>query len=165
MKKIKLLKAMLFLFVAVSFTNCEEDGAIQFVVVDEFESNAVVTGLNTATSFETSSSTDISELLENAGSFVEADIETVTFTLQDDFSGDAIVGDFNLSVGPLSISRTLTLSKGVPAVVEIPVAASNILSVINSGFFPYTVGADFTQSPADDNFTINLKFKVRATVE
>lgn len=165
MKKIKLMKTVLLLCAIFAFSNCEEDGEIQFIVVDEFESNAVVTGLNTATAFETSSSTNISELLDSASEFVEAEIEKVTLTLQDDYSGNAISGDFDLTVGPINIKQTLTLTKGQGVEVIIPSNASSILSVINSGVFPYVIKADFTSTPADNSFTINLKFKVKATVQ
>ncbi|MBU3009799.1 hypothetical protein KO506_00090 [Polaribacter vadi] len=165
MKKFKIIQTMLVLFVAFTFSNCEEDGEIQFIVIDEFESNAVVTGLNTATSFETSNSTNIQDLLDNASEFVEAEIEKVTLTLEDDFSGEAITGNFDLTVGPININQTLTLTKGEGVEVIIPTNASSILSVVNAGVFPYVIKADFTQTPADDNFTINLKFKIKATVQ
>ena len=161
----KLFKAVLLLFTVLTLSNCEEDGEIQFIVVDEFESDAVVTGLNTATAFETSSSTNISDLLDSASEFVEAEIEKVTLTLQDDYSGTAISGDFEITVGPINIMQTLTLTKGVGTEIVLPADASSILSVINSGVFPYVIKADFTSSPADDNFTINLKFKVKAKVQ
>ncbi|QOD60449.1 hypothetical protein H9I45_14040 [Polaribacter haliotis] len=165
MKRIKFLKPLLLFVAIMAFSNCEENGEIQFIVVDEFESNAVVTGLNTTTSFETSSSTDISQLLDNASKFVDANIEKVTLTLQDDYSGDAISGNFDLTVGPIKINQTLTLTKGVGTEILIPANASGILSLINSGTFPYVLKADFTSTPGDDSFTINLKFKVKATVE
>lgn len=165
MKKMKLMKVAILFLAVFALSNCEEDGEIQFIVVDEFESDAVVTGLNTATAFETSSSTNISELLDSASEFVEAEIEKVTLTLQDDYSGNAITGDFDLTVGPINIKKTLTLTKGQATEVIIPAEASSILSVISSGVFPYVIKADFTSSPADDNFTINLKFKVKATVQ
>lgn len=161
----KLMKAIVLLFAVFALSNCEEDGEIQFIVVDEFESNAVVTGLNTATAFETSSTTNISDLLENASEFIEAEIEKVTLTLQDDYSGDAVTGDFDITVGPINLKQTLTLTKGEGVEVVVPASASSILSVINSGVFPYVIKADFTSSPGDDNFTINLKFKIKATVE
>ena len=109
MKKIKLFKSIIMLFAVFTLSNCEENGEIQFIVVDDFESTAKVTGLNTTTSFTTSSSTNISDLLDGASTFVEANIEKVTFTLQDDYSGDSVSGTFQITVGSIDITQTLTL--------------------------------------------------------
>lgn len=164
MKKIKLLNAVLILFTAFTLTNCEEDGEIQFIVVDEFESNVLITGLNTTTSFETSGTTDVSDLLDNVSEFVDAQIDDVTLTLQDDYSGDDISGTFKITIGTVVFEDSLTLTKGVATKLTLP-ATSDIVSVINSGSFTYTVNANFTEAPADESFTLNIKFEIKATVQ
>jgi len=104
-------------------------------------------------------------LLDSASRFVEANIEKVTFTLQDDYSGDSVSGTFQIIVGSISITQTLTLVKGVGVDIVIPANASGILSLISSETFPYTFKGDLSSPAGDDDFTINLKFKVKATVE
>lgn len=166
MKKMKLLKSLLILFVAISFSNCEEDGPIQFIVVDEFPTSARVTGLATTTSFTADNTTNISDLLDNAATFVEADVEKVTITLADDYSGTSISGDFVLKVGGANlINQTLTLTKGTGAEVDIPAQASGILTAISTGRFPFVLEATLDNPTGDDDFTLDLLFKVKAKVQ
>ena len=75
MKKIKLLKAAVLLFTIFAFINCEDNGEIQFIVVDEFESNATVSGLMGLSTIDVDQSMDVSDLLDNADAFIEADVE------------------------------------------------------------------------------------------
>lgn len=170
MKENKFIKTTIIaLFLAFTLTSCLEDGEVQFIVVDDFETNVSVSGLATSTTFSVDNNTDISGLLDNATTFIEADVEKVTITLQDDYAGDALTGDFKLALGTLFgtivIDQELTLAKGVGVEVEILDGASNILSLIEGGSFPFKFDGTFTSPTGDDNFTINLVFKVKATLE
>jgi len=166
MKKIKLVKALTILFLAFTISSCEEDGEIQFQIVDDFPTSARVTGLQNATTISVSNTTDISDLLENASTFVEADVEKVTVTLADDYSGSSISGTFDLKLGSVSlINQTLTLTKGSGVTIDIPASASNILTLISSGAFPFTLDATLNNPAGDDDFTLDLLFQIKATVE
>lgn len=166
MKKIKIIQTLLVLFVAFTFSNCEEDGEIQFIVVDEFETNASVTGFAGVSTFNINEETDISDLLDNASEFVEADVESVIVTLND-YNDTSISGTFNLSIsGATLFSESLTLTAGVPsASIEIPAASSDILTAITSGVVNFDFSGTADQPIADNDFTLNLKFKIRATVQ
>jgi hypothetical protein len=167
MKKNKFIKTALLLFVAFAFSNCEEDGAIQFIVVDDFTTSVNFKGLAAESSFSENSSTNIAELLEGAASFVEADIESVTLELQDDFDGTSINGNMNVTVGSIVLfDQDVTLTKGGSLVIQVPVNASNILSVISANAVPVSVtGTSTSGILGDDDFTIDVLFKIRATVE
>ena len=45
MKKVNLMKTVILLFAVLAFSNCEENGAIQFVVVDEFSTSVNIKGI------------------------------------------------------------------------------------------------------------------------
>ena len=45
MKKFKLMKTVMLLFAILALSSCEEDGPIQFIVVDEFETDAKIVNL------------------------------------------------------------------------------------------------------------------------
>lgn len=165
MKNLKLMKTVLLLFAIVAFSSCEDDGQIQFVVVDEFETEAKIVGLATQTGFTVTNTTDISELIDNSASFVEAEIEKVTVTLQDDFSGASIPLNLNVSVGGVPVLNQLfTLNKGVGVEVDLSTAA-NILGTISSGTFPFEVTGTSTSALGDNDFTLKLVFKLKAIVE
>ena len=168
MKRIKFMKtALLLLFVACAFSNCEEDGAIQFIVVDDFTTSVNFEGLAAESSFSENSSTNIAELLDGAASFVEADIESVTLELQDDFDGTSINGNIIVAVGSIVlIDQDVTITKGGSLVIQVPVDAGNILSVISANVVPVSItGSSTSGALGDDDFTIDLLFKIRATVE
>ena len=167
MKRIKFMKTALLLFVAFAFSNCEEDGAIQFIVVDDFTTSVNFKGLAAESSFSGDSSTNIAELLEGAASFVEADIESVTLELQDDFDGTSINGNIIVAVGSIVlIDQDVTITKGGSLVIQVPVNASDILSVISANVVPVSItGSSTSGTLGDDDFTIDLLFKIRATVE
>lgn len=163
MKKIKLI---LLLLVAITFSNCEEDGQIQFIIVDEFETNANVSGFQGLSSFTINDVTDLSDLLDNASEFVEADVESVIVTLND-YNGASIAGGFNLSIGGSPIfSESLALVNGIPSsAIEIPAVSSDILTSITSGQVQFNFSGTTVSPIADNNFTLNLKFKIKATVQ
>lgn len=166
MKKMKLFKAVLLLFTVFTLTNCEENGEIQFIVVDDFETNASVTGLINASTIEINQSMDVSELLDNAAEFVEADVESVIITLQD-YSDPSIEGSFNLAIGGSTlINQSLTLTSGVAsAAIAIPSDASDILSSITAGSVQVNLSGSTTAPIADNDFTLNLVFKIKAKVQ
>ncbi|TXD53305.1 MULTISPECIES: hypothetical protein [unclassified Polaribacter] len=167
MKKFNLIKTVVVLFAVVAFSSCEEDGAIQFIVVDEFTTSVNIKGLAAESSFTENSSTNIGDLLDGAATFVEADIESVTLELQDDFSGTSINGNMNITVGSIVLfDQDVTLTKGGSLVIQVPANASNILSVISANAVPVSVTGTSTSGVlGDDDFTIDVLFKIRATVE
>ena len=165
MKKVNLMKIVILLFAVLAFSNCEENGAIQFVVVDEFLTSVNIKGLAAESSFTENSSTNIADLLAGLATFVEADIESVTLSLQDDFEGTSINGNMNVTVGSIVLfDQDVTLTKGGSLVIQLP--ASNILSIISANVIPVSVtGTSTSGILGDDDFTIDVLFKIRATVE
>jgi hypothetical protein len=167
MKKIKLIKTvLLLLFVAFAFSNCEEDGAIQFVVVDDFETNASVSGLEGLSSIDITRDINISDLLDNVSTFVEADVESVIITLND-YDGDSIEGNFSCSIGGISLfNQALELIPGTATnPIAIPSSVSSILASITSGIVQVQLTGSTNSPIADDDFSLNLKIKVKAKVE
>lgn len=164
MKKIKLKQSILLLFTVFTFSMCEENGPIQFIIVDEFPTSVSVLGLEGQSSISINSSSDISDLLDNASSFVEADVESVTLALEN-YSGTSINGTIQVLASSMSLlNESLTLST-TPTTVAIPANASNILTLITSGSFPITLKGNLTSPLADNDFSIKLTFKVKAKVE
>jgi hypothetical protein len=151
----------------LAFSNCQENGAIQFVLVDEFATSVNIKGLAAESSFTENSSINIADLLDGAATFIEADIESVTLELQDDFDGTSINGNMNVTVGSIVLfDQDITLTKGGSLVIQVPVTASNILSVISANAVPVSVtGTSTSGILGDDDFTIDVLFKIRATVE
>ena len=164
MKKLFFFKTMVLLLAIVTFSNCEENGALQFVVADDFEISVRITGLDASSSYSTSGTVNISDLLDNADVFVDSNIEEISLTLQDDYSGTSISGSFQIQIGTIDVTETLTLSKGQEVEVNVP-DASSILSLLTSGSFPYNFNVNLSSPVADDDFTINVKYRVKATVE
>lgn len=162
----KLVKVAILLLAIFTLSNCEEDGAIQFIVVDEFETNASVVGLSGLSTININQSMDVSELLDNASTFVEADVESVIITLEN-YEGSSIVGSFNLSIGgSVLVDQTLSLATGVASPsITIPETESDILSSITSGNVQVALTGATTAPIADDDFTLNLKFTIKAKVE
>lgn len=165
MKKVNLMKTVILLFAVLAFSNCEENGAIQFVVVDEFSTSVNIKGLAAESSFTENRSTNIADLLVGATTFVKADIESVTLSLQDDFEGTSINGNMNVTVGSIVLfDQDVTLTKGGSLVIQVP--SSNILSIISANVIPVSVtGTSTSGILGDDDFTIDVLFKIRATVE
>ena len=160
------MKTVILFFAVFALSNCEEDGAIQFVIVDEFETNAKVTGLKGVTTFNVTNTTDISDLLDWVDKFVDAEVEKVTLTLGDDHSTGVLAGTFVVKVGNKTlISFIGVLQKGQPKVIDVPSNAANILSVIQNKNLPFNFSAVLVNPGVDDDFTVNLKFKIKGTVE
>lgn len=167
MKQNKLFKLVLVLMAVLTFSNCEENGPIQFVVSDEFPTTVTLNNLEGQTSFSISNQeTDISGLLDNASSFVEAEVESVRVKLNSDFSGEAINGNLMISVGSLVlINQNVNMTKSFSEPIVIPAASSNILSLISSGSFPVSISGTASEAIPDNAFTADLEFKIKATVE
>lgn len=167
MKKTKLTNFFIVLFLAFSLYNCEDSGEIQFSVIDDFQTTATVIGLQGSSQISIDETMDVSDLLDLGSDFVAADVQSVIVTLNDDYDGSSIVGNFALSIGDSQLFEgSLDLAPGVATnPIEIPSNSSSILSSITSG----QVQVGFTGSTnvpiADDNFTLNLKFQIKATVE
>lgn len=162
----KLFKIVLLLFAVITLSNCEEDGEIQFIVVDDFETNATVSGLSGASSIEINQSMDVSDLLDIGTEFVEADVESVIITLQN-YSDNSIEGSFNLAIGGSTlIDQSLTLTTDVASdPIVIPANASDILSSISGGNVQVSLSGSTTAPIADNDFTLNLVFKIKAKVQ
>jgi hypothetical protein len=167
MKKMKLMKIAILFLAVLTFSNCEEDGEIQFIVVDEFETNAKVTNLSGQTTFSITDNTDISDLLDGVDRFVDAEVEKVTLTLVDGtHDAGAFGGQFAVSVGGVQlIAYSGVLTEGTPVEVVVPAAAANVLNVVQDGLFPFELSGTLDNTGVDDDFTINLKFKIKGTVE
>ena len=164
MKKMNLLKSILVLFVAFTFSMCEESGEIQFVVEDDFPNEIAVNGLEGETSYTISDSADISELLDGAAKFVEADIKTVTLQLKD-YSGSAINGNVRVKTGSLTLFDQAVNLTSTPTVITVPENASDILSAINSGTIAISLEGEASAPIEDNSFIIIVTVKVRGTVE
>lgn len=165
MKKIKLIKPLLLLFAVLTFSMCDETGDIQFVVVDEFETNVQVTGLEGQTSYTINTNdVDVSDLLDNANSFVAADVEAVTLQLMN-YSRTAIAGNISVKAGTFTLFNQQVALSSTPQTITIPASASNILSMITSGTFSSTITGTASEPIADNNFDIKMTFKIKATVE
>lgn len=165
MKKINLNKTVILLFAVFALSNCEENGPIQFIVIDDFSTTIPIKGLAGESSYSIESSTNISELLDNADTFVEADVESVTLELMDDFSGNSIDGNLSVSAGLIPfLNEDLSLTKS-PSLIIIPDNVSNILTLITSGAFPISITGNTSSPLGDDDFTIKLTFKIKAKVE
>ena len=155
---------VILLFAVLAFSNCEEDGAIQFVVKDSFPTPIPVKGLEGQSSYTSNNVADISGLIENGTKFVEADIETVAIKLQD-YSGTSIIGNMKLTTnGIVLLDKDLTLTT-TDQTITVPVGASGILDAINTGTLTIALEGT-TATPIEDNdFTIVVTPTVRGTVE
>lgn len=166
MRKFNLMKTVVLFITILAFSNCEENGPIQFIVADDFETSVVINNLGDQSSFTISSSTDISDLLDNADSFVETNIESVIAELGDDYSGTSINGTLKVSSGSVTfLDQSINLTKNPSVPIVIPSNSSDILSLISSGTFPISVSGTTTEPLGDNNFTLKLTFRVKATVE
>ena len=167
MKKMRLMKVAILFLTILAFSNCDEDGAIQFIVVDEFETSAKVTGLSGQTTFNVTDNTDISDLLDGVDRFVDAEVEKVTLTLvEGTHSAGVFGGQFAVSVGGVQlIDYVGALTEGTPVTVTVPAAAANILNVVQAGSLPFALSGTLVNPGVDNDFTINLKFKIKGTVE
>lgn len=167
MKKTKFTTLLITLFLVLSFYNCEESGEIQFDVIDDFETTATVTGLQGTSQISINETMNVSDLLDLGSEFVAADVQSVIVTLNEDYEGSTITGNFDLSIGNSQLfAGSLNLSPGVATdAIEIPSSSSSILSSITSGQVQVGFMGSTNEPLADDNFTLNLKFQIKATVE
>ncbi|WP_439127618.1 hypothetical protein [Polaribacter sp.] len=165
MKKIKLIKPLLLLFAVFTFSMCDETGDIQFEVKNSFETTATVAGLEGQSTFTIDSTADISDLLDNATTFVDANIESVILQLED-YSGSDFAGNISIAVGPVPfLNQSVSLSSTPTDPIIIPENAARILYIISSGSFPFTITGSTTNPIEDNNFKIKMTFKIKAIVE
>lgn len=166
MKKMKLLKSLLILFVAISFSNCEEDGPIQIVVADNVPVEISVKGLANSSSYTTNSLLEIGEIKDKAGQFMNLNVESVTLTLQD-YSGTSISG--NVKVDLLNanvVDEDVVLTNGIASsVITIPSGQSNILSQVASGQVPISINLTSSAPLGDDDFKVVFTFRVKGQGE
>lgn len=163
MKKIKLLKSMLLLFTVFTLTSCEEDGAIEFLVVDEFTTEVSIVGLEGSKAYTSTEVTDISDLLEDANRFIEANVESVTYTLKN-YSGTSITGTMKLTIGgDVKIDQTVVLS-ATPLTIPIPTGSQDILADINSGEFSFSLEGTTTEAIEDNDFVIVVTSKIQGKI-
>ena len=165
MKNFKFVKIAFLLIAVVAFSNCEDNGPIQSVVVDEFEFPVDVLGMSGESIYgPTIPPVDISKLLENVSSFVGLKIIDATVTLGDDYSGDKIAGNFTLIAGGQTIfDQSEEFVKGTPKRIDILV--KDILAGISSSKIPVTVKGESSTVLGDDDFTIKVIIRVSAIVE
>jgi len=169
MKKIQLMKTVLLLFAVFAFSNCEEDGPIQFQVKDDFENNVSVKGLEGQSEIIITEATDVSDILDNGSTFVIAKIESVTVFINNDYDSDStIAGTYSLEIGNKKLidELKLELSKGKPGLtIDIPKNSQGILSSINSGKVEFVFSGKTDSPILDNDFSLNVTFNMDATVE
>ncbi|MEN8775436.1 MAG: hypothetical protein ABF263_04770 [Polaribacter sp.] len=166
MKKINTLKSLLLLITVLTFSMCEDSEKIQFVVKDSFDNiePIEVKGLKGQTSYTLSTTADISELLDNASSFVKAEVESIAISLVD-YSGNSIEGNIKISSGSLTfLDQNVSISE-TPSALTIPSGVINILSILKTGVFPVTIEGVVNPAIADNDFELRLTFVVKAVVE
>lgn len=165
MKKINLLKTTLILFAVFAFSMCDENTPIEFIVADDFEKDVRIMGLGVQNTFTYSDRVDISELIENKDAFKDTEILEVTLTLKEDYDSASINLNVDLSVGNGVdlINENVILNKGVPKeyVLSNPVDILSLVDGNNMFDYDVTVNSNST-TPLDNDFTINVSFKVKA---
>lgn len=165
MKKINTLKSLLLLITVLTFSMCEDSEKIQFVVKDSFDIEPIeIEGLKGQISYNLSTTADISELLDNASSFVKAEVESIAISLVD-YSGNSIEGNIKISSGSLTfLDQNVSISE-TPSALTIPSGVINILSILKTGVFPVTIEGVVNPAIADNDFELRLTFVVKAVVE
>jgi hypothetical protein len=163
MKNFRLIKTAIVLFAALAFSNCEDGEPIQFIVVDEVPTEIAVQGFDGLSEYSTSSVADLSDLLDSATTFIEADIEKVTLSLKD-YSEASITGTIKITVGGVDlINEAVTLSNTAVS-FTIPPVNSDVLSSINSGFMTITMEGTTATPIADNDFVIVVTPTVRGLI-
>lgn len=163
MKNFKLVKTAIILFAVFAFSNCEDGEPIQFIVVDEVPTEISVQGFEGLSEYSTSSVADLSDLLDSATTFIEADVEKITLALMD-YSGTSIEGTITIIVGGIPlINEAVTLSSD-PKTFTIPAGSSDILSSINSGLMTITMEGTTAAPIADNDFVIVVTPTVRGLI-
>mgnify|MGYP000052238701 FL=1 len=165
MKKINTLKSLLLLITVLTFSMCEDSEKIQFVVKDSFDIEPIeIKGLKGQISYNLSTTADISELLDNASSFVKAEVESIAISLVD-YSGNSIEGNIKISSGSLTfLDQNVSISE-TPSALTIPSGVINILSILKTGVFPVTIEGVVNPAIAGNDFELRLTFVVKAVVE
>jgi predicted small lipoprotein YifL len=167
MKKFKSIKIIALLITVFAFSNCEENGPIQFAVVDEVTATVDITDIEGKSEIDAKGEQiDLSDLLSGASNFVSADVESVTLTLEN-YTGSPIVGNLNLMVDGKSLfsDQSITLSSTTSSPIPVLEANRDILSAINSGEISYNLNAT-TEEPIEVNAVrIIVAFTIKATVE
>jgi predicted small lipoprotein YifL len=164
MKKLKLMKSVVVLFAVFALSSCEENGPIQFIVADDFTTTVSMNGLEGQTTYTTNSTTDISELLDGASKFVEADIESISIMLED-YSGTSLNGTVQIKAGTLTIVDQAVNLTSSATLINVPSDSGDILTLISSGNLPITVTGTATAPIEDNSFSIKATVNIRATVE
>lgn len=163
MKKFKLMKTAVLLFTAFLLSNCETNESVEFVVIDSFPTEIDVIGLEGLSSYKIEGTADISDLLNNATTFIEADVETVAIALKG-YSGTSIEGTVKVTTGEtILFEQQLTLST-TETIVEIPASASNILDDINAGTISVIIEGTTTAPIESNAFVIVVTPTIRSTV-
>jgi hypothetical protein len=164
MKNLKLMKIVVMLFAVFAFSNCEDGDPVQFIVVDEFPTPISVDGLQGQTAYSVTNTADISSLLDNAASFVAADIEKVSLVLSE-YDGGSIEGTIKITVGDQVLFNESKTLSSTAVTLDIPANASDILNDINSGTMSITMEGTTIEPIADNAFIITVTPTVRGTVE
>lgn len=163
MKNFKLMKTAIVLFALLVFSNCEDGEPIQFIVVDEVPTEIAVQGFEGLSEYSTSSVADLSDLLDSATTFIEADVEKVTLSLME-YSEASITGTIKITVGGVDlINEDVTLSNTAVS-FTIPPVNSDILGSINSGLMTITMEGTTATPIADNDFVILVTPTVRGII-
>jgi hypothetical protein len=164
MKNLKLMKIAVLFFAVFAFSNCEDGDPVQFIVVDEFPTPISVTGLEGQSAYSVTNTADISSLLDNAASFVAADIEKVSLVLSE-YDGGSIEGTIKITVGDQVLFNESKTLSSTAVTLDIPANASDILNDINSGTMSITMEGTTIEPIEDNAFIITVTPTVRGTVE
>lgn len=165
MKKSKILQLTLLFLTVFAFSSCEDLESLNLDVKGNVDSTLPIIGLEGATSFSKQGETNFALLLQGTkSSFVKANIQSVTITLED-YAGSAIDVTLKVLAGEkILFDKEVSLSKN-PTFVGIPDNAQNVLALIESGSLPITVSG-VSAKPIDDNdFKMKLSFNVAATIK
>ena len=163
MKNFKLVKTAIILFAVFAFSNCEDGEPIQFIVVDEVPTEISVQGFEGLSEYSTSSVADLSDLLDSATTFIEADVETITLALMD-YSGTSIEGTIIITVGGIQLINEVVTLSSTAVSFTIPAVSSDILSSINSGLMTITMEGTTADPIADNDFVIVVTPTVRGLI-
>lgn len=172
MKKSVFFKPFLGFICLLTLTMCSEDGPIQFIVEDDFNTTAVFVGVADESSFANSGLVDISELASDANEVLKkAEIKSITLTLQDDFSRSSLTFDATLKTGPSNVivlmnNQTITLTKGTSLTIDLTTAV-DILSYLtsNNSMLSYDFSGASETTIGDDDFSILISLEVSSIVE
>jgi hypothetical protein len=163
MKEFKLMKIVFLLFTVFLLSNCENNDAVEFVVIDDFPTEIDVIGLEGLTSYRIEDTADISDLLNNASTFIEADVEAVALALKN-YPGSAITGALKVTTGGTILFEQQVTLTSTETIIEIPASASNILGDINAGTISVILEGTTTAPIESNAFVIVVTPTIRSTV-